>query len=87
MSNVYDVGVKKTSPKQNSLKKRLSVGAGALGASALVTVPAQAAIDFSGITQQFTELKTGIEGVIALAIAVAIVIVGWRWVKRGIFSI
>lgn len=44
-------------------------------------------IDLSGLTAQFTSLGTAVKGVIAVAMTVAILVVGWRWIKRAVFSL
>lgn len=58
------------------------------GVGALVaTASANAALDLSALTTEMQSVETAVAGVIAVAITIGIAIVGWRWAKRGLFSV
>lgn len=57
-------------------------------ATALAGTQAYAAdFDLSGLTTSMNEVKTAVLGVIAVAVTIGVAIVGWRWAKKGLFSI
>lgn len=95
MSNLYDydsqnksVILAETETKKPSKFKTLATAMGTGAMAMALTTPAHAAIlDLSELTTEMESIKTAILGVIAVAVAIGIAIVGWRWAKRGLFSI
>lgn len=58
-----------------------------IGVLALSSAQAQAALDLSELTTQMEGVKTAVTAVIAVALTIGVAIVGWRWVKRALFSV
>lgn len=91
--NVYDekgqlVQVEEVENQKPSFFKKAIGTATAVTTLAVVTTPAHAAIlDLSELTTEMTSIKTAIIGVIAVAVAIGIAVIGWRWAKRALFSI
>lgn len=59
----------------------------AISVLALSSAQAQAALDLSELTTQMEGVKTTVTAVIAVALTIGVAIVGWRWVKRALFSV
>lgn len=59
----------------------------AIGSSLMVVNAHAAELNLSELTTQFEQVKTTVGGVITAAIGVTVLIVGWRWVKRAVFSV
>lgn len=66
---------------------RVIAPATAIGVLALSSAPAQAALDLSELTTQMEGVKTAVTSVVAVALTIGVAIVGWRWVKRALFSV
>lgn len=86
MSNYNQNGLLVTEKQDNRKAKRFAMIGGGV-ATALIASSANAAIDLTKLTEQFTQLETAVSSVIAVALTIAIVVIGWRWIKRAIFSI
>lgn len=63
---------------------------GATGTALMLGNSAHAAgegLDLSGLTSQLQNVQTSVVGVVAVAVTIGVVIVGWRWAKRALFSL
>ncbi len=71
--------------KSKSNKRFLAPIAGAV--ALVATASANAALDLAKLNETLTGVETAVAGAIAVAITIGVTIVGWRWVKKGLFSV